>query len=121
MDGNSWTTLCPSPITENAVFPMMSPGQRKGWGCIIFDTYMNDTISATEALTNINGNPTSNYCWAGRNEGKFILGFDFDNTMPALTTMQAVAEKCRNKDSDGGRALDGNRTIPNKDNYEWSY
>jgi hypothetical protein len=38
MDGNNWTTLCPSPLADKAVFPDVAVGNRKGWGCIVFDT-----------------------------------------------------------------------------------
>jgi len=63
MFGNGWSTLCPAPV---AFYPDADPGQRKGWGCIIFDTYMDDTISATDALTMVAGGAAvTNVRWLG--------------------------------------------------------
>ena len=121
MDGNDWTTLCPAPLADNAVFPASNPGNRKGWGCIIFDTYMNVTNSASDALTKVSGCPTSDHRWFGNADGKYGLGFDFDKTGGAATTMRAVADKCRNEGVGGGREMDGNRVKPSKDNRDWPF
>lgn len=126
MHGNDWTTLCPAPMKDAPVFPASSPGNRYGWGCIIFDTYMNSNISPSVALFKVSGGPTYNYRWSGNTHGKFILGFDYDKTGGAATTMRAVGKECKNKDPDGGRRLDGDRVAPNDtdatpDNREWSY
>jgi hypothetical protein len=50
-----------------------------------------------------------------------MLVFRYNKTDGAATTMRAVAEKCRNHDSGDGRALDGDRKTPNKDNRDWSF
>jgi len=121
MGGNSWTTLCPSPMLDAAVFPTTSPGVRKGWGCVIFDTYMNDTISAQDAVVKLSGCPTSNFRWVGTAAGNYIVGFDYDNTAGSGATMRAVSDKCKNQDADGGRKLDGNRQKPNGDDRDWSF
>lgn len=126
MDGNIWTTLCPAPIRDNEkpCWPDTNPlGQnRYGWGCIIFDTYMNDTIAANTALTISSGGPIYDPEWgADTASGKFLLGFDFDKTTGNVTTVQAINDKCKNKDPDGGRELDGDRAAPSKDDRSWSY
>jgi hypothetical protein len=128
MDGNYWTTLCPAPMKNNdyPVWPNIDPGNRYGWGCIIFDTYMNDSISSTDALTKNSGGSTYDHKWRGNATGKYILGFDYDKTDGTETTMQAVGIKCKNKDPDGGRALDADRTKPNAtstapENKDWTY
>lgn len=121
MDGNNWTTLCPAPLADNADFPDGTAGNRKGWGCFIFDTYMCSTSAATDALLNITGCPTTNHRWFGNVDGYFGLGFDFDKTGGAATTMRAVADKCRNEGGADGRRMDGDRVTPNGDNCEWSY
>ena len=121
MDGNDWTTLCPAPLAHNAVFPDVAAGNRKGWGCIIFDTYMCGTNAATAALLKTAGCPTYGHRWFGNDDGDYGLGFCFDKTGGSATTMRAVADKCRNEGSSGGRELDGNRVKPNKDDRNWSF
>jgi hypothetical protein len=121
MDGNNWTTLCPSPMLQAQVFPTSDPGRTYGWGCIIFDTYMNNTIAAADALTKVQGCDTYDYQWRGTTHGKFILGFAYDKTSGAATTVQANADKCKNSDPDGGRQLDGDRVKPNGDPKQWSF
>lgn len=121
MDGNDWTTLCPAPLANNAVFPDTTAGNRKGWGCIIFDTYMCSTNAATDALLKTTGCPTTNHSWFGNADGYYGLGFDFDKTGGAATTMRAVADKSRNEETGGGREMDGDRVQPSKDNRDWSF
>jgi len=121
MDGNDWTTLCPAPLADNAVFPDITAENRKGWGCIIFDTYMSQSYSANDALLKQNGCPTSNHRWFGNADGKYGLSFDFDKTGGAATTMRGVADKCLNDGNGGGRKLDGDRVKPNEDNRDWSF
>ena len=125
MRGNEWTTLCPAPMANNSTYPASASG-KKGYGCVIFDTYMNDEIPAKEALKKVSGGPTSNHRWDGSAEEKFILGFDYDNTGYIPTTMRVVGDRCRNADPYGGRGLDVNRVAPNStdkksENLEWSY
>ncbi len=121
MDGNDWTTLCPAPLADNAVFPDTTAENRKGWGCIVFDTYMSEDNSANEALIKQSGCPTSNHRWFDNADGYYGLGFDFDKTGGATTTMRAVADKCRNKGGTEGRRMDGNRVTPSGDNRESSF
>jgi len=113
MFGNGWSTLCPAPV---AFYPDADPGQRKGWGCIIFDTYMDDTISATDALTMVAGGAAvTNVRWLGNGSGSFALGFDFDNCAGGGLTLRANADKCLHSGSGWGRELDGNGVQPNGD------
>jgi hypothetical protein len=118
MFGSDWTTLCPAPV---AVFPASSPGNRKGWGCIIFDTYMDDSYAATQAVTKISGScSVSNFRWVDNGSGKFCLGFDFDNTGGGGATMRAHAFYCVNSCT-LGRQLDGNRVQENGDDRDWAF
>ncbi len=120
MFGNDWTTLCPAPL---AVFPASSPGSRKGWGCIIFDTYMDDSYAAAQAVTKLSGScGVSNFRWVDNGSGKYCLGFNFDNTGGGGATMRAHADKCKNDcDGDLGRKLDGNRIQENEDDRDWTF
>ena len=51
--GKEWTTLNPAP---NAVFPQGPAGGRKGAGCMISDTYMDDSVSADLAVQKVSAN-----------------------------------------------------------------
>ena len=122
MDGNDWTTLCPAPMADSAVWPDSVMGNVIGWGGIIFDTYMNDTISASSALVRVSGCPTFNHRWAGNSNGMYMLGFDYDKTGGQATTMQAVPSNCKNKDTVGsGREMDGDRVASNNDDKQWPF
>ncbi len=122
MHGNDWTTLCPAPMNDDPVWPDSNPGNRYGWGCIIFDTYMNVSVVGGNALTMVTGGPTYDHNWRGDTTyGKFALGFDYDKTGGLATNMRGVAASCRNNDPDGGREVDGDRVNPNKDDRDWSY
>jgi hypothetical protein len=121
MSGNPWTTLCPAPLADNSLFPETAVSEtRKGWGCILFDTYMNTTNSANDALTVVSGCPITNRRWFGNADGYYGVGFDFDKTGGSNTTLRAVADRCRNKGIQG-RAMDGDRVQPNNDDKEWSF
>jgi hypothetical protein len=124
MSGNGWTTLCPAPMAERRVWPAGS-AFGFGFGCIIFDTYMNDTRSPGDALIRTMGGPTCNHRWGPETVEdagtKFLLGFDFENPPGVSTRMIAVATECTNKDPDGGRELDGDRVAPHKDPADWGY
>lgn len=119
---HKWTTLCPAP---NAVFPTAAPGNRKGAGCIIFDTYMNDDISADEAVTKAAGAmPVSTRRWFGNPDAiPYLVSFDFDKRGGGTATMRANADKCRSCENhtEGGRYMDGNRVAPNGDKKEWAF
>ena len=128
MRGNDWTTLCPAPMAADEVWPpdQTDPGRRYGFGCVIFDTYMNHSISASEALIKVSGGPTYDHRWVPSKHGKFILGFEYDKTDGTAIEMRAVGAKCNNVGHDDGRRMDGNRMAPNDtdavpENKEWSY
>jgi hypothetical protein len=77
--------------------------------------------AADAALVKTEGCSTTNHCWFGNADGSYGLGFSFDQTDGAATTMSTVADKCRNEGLDGGREMDGDRVKPNKDNLDWSF
>lgn len=100
-----WTTLCPAP---RAWFPGVASVFR-GWGCAIFDTYMDGGIPAASALT-ASDSPTGE-AWGFRwidhpGDGPYGLGFDY---LGSHMEMTAHADKCLNRTRDGGtgRELDG--------------
>ena len=122
MRGSEWTTLAPAPV---AVFPDSPPGNRRGWGCVVFDTYMDDTFaSASQALVKVTGAcAVSNFRWVDNGSGSFCVGFDFDNPVVGGTQMKAVSEKCLHEsgNSGGGSELDGDRISPNGDDKIWGF
>jgi len=73
MFGNGWTTLCPVPF---AWFPTSYPSEATGWGCLVFDTYMDTSLPPANALIKLAGPALiDNQRWVGTNpQGLAILG-----------------------------------------------
>ncbi len=89
---------------------------------MIFDTYMEDSIEANEAVikTGGGGSLLGDPFWFSSGD-KYGVGFQFSTVSGGLT-MRAVSQKCVNKGpADGRRRLDGNRVTPNGDNLDWSF
>ena len=124
MDGNPWTTLCPAPLAVGPVYPASAVTEkRKGFGCILLDTALNNTPPATGAVIKDSGGATiSDTRWLKDADGNFYgIGFTFDKTSDnSSTTMKAVSDKIRNKGA-GGRAMDGDGVQPNEDDKQWSF
>lgn len=94
-DARKWTTINPAP---NSVFPQEPVGGRKGAGCIIFDTYMDDSQLANAAVRRSAGGPyVSDRWWFGNGSGYYLVSFDFQPHAAGSITMSTVAEACRNK------------------------
>jgi len=77
----------------------------------------------TDALIKDSGGATiTDTRWLKDTDGIFYgLGFTFDKTSDnSPTTMKAISDKIRNKGTEG-RAMDGNRVQPNKDDKQWSF
>ena len=118
MSGGGWSTLYPTPIAVSACWPDSDPGLRTGWGCLIFDTYMDISSPPGSALVCENGGPISNVQWCGdTGYGKYVLGFNYDNTGGGAS-LRAVADYCTDE---GGKPMDGDRETPNGDDYSWQY
>jgi len=98
MVGSNWTTLHPAPYD---VFPNAPTNGKEGYGCIIFDTYMKDTVSANQAVVKDSGGGTVGpRYWFGHAGGNWSIGYYFDTTTGAIT-MRAEADNCENETSDG--------------------
>ena len=116
-------------IDNGPLFPPdgTPPGNRFGWGCVVFDTYMDDSLGATDALVGVAGPPVGQQHWGAPTAygptvyGRFVLGFSYDKTSGTGITVKAIADKCRNKGVDGGREMDGDRQTPSKDDRSWSF
>ena len=124
MSGNPWATLYPAPLAVNSVYPNSAvTDKRKGFGCILLDTALNNAPPATDAVIKDSGGASiSDTRWLVNSEGKFYgIGFTFDKTSDtSSTTMKATSDKIKN-DGTGGRTMDGNRVQPNNDDKQWSY
>ena len=86
--GDGLSTFCPSP---QAVFPVTQDEAEAGWGCILFDSFMDDSVSAGTAVVPISGN-VGTRSWEGNDNGNFFIDFHHFKT-PA--TVEAVGDKCR--------------------------
>lgn len=122
MDGNPWTTLCPAPIESNATYPQVVP-QRTGsyWCGIIFDTYMDTTI--TGGLKSVPGGNSLGNWYPYTQFGSHVLGFTY-----YIYSLPYQARTIRAEASGivgGGKSMDGNRVAPNgenpADNLTWQY
>jgi hypothetical protein len=124
MDGDYWTTLCPAPIEITPTYPVSSVTEkRKGFGCVLLDTTLNNTPLATEALIKESGGAfiTETYLLKDTEDNFYGVGFTFDKTLDnSPTTMKAVSDKIRNQGTEG-RQMDGDRVQPNTDDKQWSF
>ena len=124
MDGDPWTTLCPAPLAINPVYPASAVTEkRKGWGCILLDTALDNTSPANTAVTKVSGGATiSGTHWLMNAEGKAHgIGYTFDKTSDnSSTTMKTLSNSIRNHGADG-RTMDGDRVQPNADDKQWSF
>jgi hypothetical protein len=77
MAGNKWTTLCPALAKGKWIYPSSQVSEkRKGWGCVVFDTYMDSSVSAASIVT---GSGINNIRWLRLGNGNRAIGFDFDS------------------------------------------
>ena len=125
MAGNPWTTLCPAPMDSvQSIWPTSNPAPYyedfPGWGCIIFDTYMNES-NANLAIT---GDNIFSQSWSAETgHGKFVLGFKYYNE--DTTEVSTNYNYCIG--ADGGNQMDANRIAPNDNtdpegaNIEWGF
>lgn len=121
MIGQDWTTLNPAP---NAVFPAGPVGGRKGAGCIIFDTYMDEAHLPNMAVQKTVGGPVvSDRRWFANGSGRYLVSFDFDSHVAGGITMKGEADFCKNKKETTigyTRKLSGDRRIYGSD-WPWSF
>jgi len=121
MYGNNWTTIHPAP---NNVYPESTISSRKGAGCIIFDTYMDDSITANDALTITSGS-ISTRRWIQNISYKYGISYDFDKTGGGTQQLHAEADNCINKlsitgPSSASRKMSGDRVNYGSDK-NWSF
>ncbi|MBI5725957.1 MAG: hypothetical protein HZA50_18500 [Planctomycetes bacterium] len=128
MTGNGWTTLGPAPIQSwTNMFPDFHtpPDKTKRKGCagVLFDTYMEDRISASSAVRCWPGSPTtSSRRWVRNPMGSYGISLDFDLTTGGIIYSRAYAIDCV---SPGLKASDrvmlsGDRKKYGED-YRWSF
>ncbi len=127
--GNGWTTLCPAP---EQTFPKPgsslytdATGMRRGFGCVLFDTYLDESQSPAQAVSKLDGGGAldAGPRWFAGNQ-TFGIGFEFSLMESALLTMRAHSAFCVNKGSaDGRRKLDADSVAPNGDgkNLDWTF
>jgi hypothetical protein len=119
--GKEWTTLNPAP---NAVFPQESVGGRKGAGCIIFDTYMDESQLPNVAVQKTAGGPVvSDRRWFANGSGHYLVSFDFESHAAGSITMKGEADCCKNKNPStygSTRKLSGDRQTYGEDKA-WSF
>ena len=148
--GNSWTTLCPGPISDGGCFPKGALKKREpALGCMILDTFLDDTWSPEELLKAGDVAPAE----AGiapvwlRQEGckhpygvRFEICKESDKAVEVTVTHQRVRNwgvNCKDvpfmkngfegvddmvwEMSAPGRALDADGSAPNDSDLKWRY
>jgi hypothetical protein len=129
----SFTTLCAAPYERFpgeaqsgfATYPQehQHAGQELGFGGVIFDSYMDSSISADQALQRGVFGPGFEIkprSWMR----DFAIGFLFRREVGTVLSMFAPATQCRNKgDAGHTRAMDADRRAPNteKDSHAWGF
>ena len=112
MVGDGRTTLCPAP---QQVFPTSVGGAKAKWGCILFDTYMDNSISAGTAVVPVTGTINS------RQWGQDAFYIDFTHNGQSGKA-KAVNENCRSLGQPSKR-MDGDGKAPLivDDDKEWEW
>ena len=128
MSGNPWTTLASAHISSNAWMPLAlfpdsgsSAHFGKGWGCVLFDTYLDDTMSAPLAIQQLNGPAVTNIRWVHVGAGKRGIGFNYDRTEGGTIWLRINPQAVISKGVNGGRPL-----VPRNASWatgweEWSF
>ncbi|MBN1975189.1 MAG: hypothetical protein JW787_16215 [Sedimentisphaerales bacterium] len=122
-DGGA-STLAPAPVIEDPVSPLGAGAGASGIGYIEFDTKMDTSISATDALTwsLISGTASvSNIQWYN----DYMITFSYSGTSGYLIQMTAVADKCRAPTTIAYPGyylkLNGDRINGNGDDKVWTF
>ncbi len=128
MSGNPWTTLAPSHIAANGWMPVTlfpSSGSSaipgKGWGCVIFDTYLSGSAPAASALQQLSGPPITNVRWVQLGTGKRAIGFNYDKSGGEDIWLRLVPDNIRNAGVGGGRPLVKRDAAWSAGWTEWSF
>ena len=148
--GNPWTTLCPGPVPDGGCYPKgaLKKGE-SALGCMILDTFLDDTWSPEELLKTGDGAPAE----AGiapvwlRQEGcehpygvRFEICKESDEAVEVTVSHQRVRNwgvNCKDvpfmkngiegvddmmwEMSAPGRALDADGSAPNNSDLKWRY
>jgi hypothetical protein len=115
--GSGLSTLCPAP---QSVFPLSSAQVKARWGCILFDSYMDGSVSAGTAVVQKTGT-VGVRSWGCNLSGSFFIDFLHSGTGASV---EALGDKCRSAGSAQGQPLDGDGIAPmpmNGQSKEWSW
>ncbi len=112
-DAGYWTTLNPAP---NHVFPNSSVANRKGAGCIVFDTYMAQI--APDIAVTVGSGSVSSRRWFSNGSGVYGISFDFDKTGGGAQQLHAEADVCTQESNQ--RRMAGDRHTYGSDK-DWSF
>ncbi|MCF7954652.1 MAG: hypothetical protein K9M75_02505 [Phycisphaerae bacterium] len=114
-------TLAPAPLYEDPVSPTGAGAGGSGSGYVEFDTKMDTTIDAEEALTwvcNSGDAEISDIEW----DGDFKIIFDYQNlSCPAPYEIEMTANEAKCTSCSGGIRLNGDRIDGNEDDYVWIF
>ena len=106
-----WTTLCPAPSEKDKIlFPADIPQTRKGWACLVLDTYTDGTVNPANIVS---GNNIFGHRWVLVGAGYRAIGFYFDKTIGTPISLTINAQNCISAGPRGGQWLDFDGRKPN--------
>ena len=104
-NGDGLSTLCPTP---QSVFPTTTEESKAKWGCILFDSYMDNSVSAVTAVVPITGT-IGTRSWKENGTGSFFIDFLHSGSG---VSVEAIGNKCRSAGGGAGVPMDGNAVAP---------
>ena len=128
--GNSYTTLCPAPLAQNASFPYAGQDIPEGaqmFCCLLLDTCLDDKESVQNVFGKIPPEATD-LRWlyhqqpgGTRDAHPYGIGFNLIKSRDKKR-VTIKHDKVKNWGVGGGRDMDANRVAPNEDkDYTWEF
>ena len=128
--GNSYTTLCPAPLAQNASFlyaGQQIPDGAQMFCCLLLDTYLDDSVPVQSVFKELPaGADDIRWLYHQRLDGTrdahpYGIGF---NVIKSSDRKKVTVrhDKVKNWGVDGGRDMDADRVAPNEDkDYTWEF
>ena len=120
-DGALNTTLCPAPLAHLPRFPNSTTEPGEGFGCLLFDTTLDPSVS-TDRLVSSNGGRIENSYWIKCDRTTFGIGFHFKKSTNNMSVTIDLTQ-ITNKGNNGGR-----RAVPSRigaknpePHYTWEF
>ena len=128
--GNSYTTLCPAPLAQNASFPYVGqviPDGAQMFCCLLLDTYLDDSGPVQSVFRELpEGADDVRWLYhqqadGTRDDHPYGIGFKMIKSSDRKK-VTVRHDKVKNWGVGGGRCMDADRVAPNDDkDYTWEF